>query len=159
TSGKLGDNLTAASIDPASVTKVVFTHGHPDHLWGVIDELDEPRFPNATYVIGAAEWDFWTDPRTPGTLPEAFQGMAHASARTLKRIEGKIERRRSGEAVAAGLTYIDTAGHTAGHMAVLVESGGERLMIVGDVLGHPAVSFARPEWRLGSDHDRDAGVA
>jgi glyoxylase-like metal-dependent hydrolase (beta-lactamase superfamily II) len=159
TAGKLGENLEAAGIDPGKVTRVVFTHAHPDHLWGVIDELDEPRFPNATYVIAAAEWDFWIDPGTVAKMPEAFQGIALASARTLKRLEDRIERRRDGETVAPGLTYVATAGHTPGHMAVLAEGGGERVLIGGDVLTHPAISFAKPDWRRGADLDHEQATA
>lgn len=158
TAGKLADNLEAASIQPEAITKVVFTHAHPDHLWGAIDELDELRFPKASYVIGSVEWDFWTNPQTASRMPDAFQGIALASARILKRLEGKIERRRAGEAVAPGLTYVETIGHTPGHMSVLAESNGQMLMIGGDVLTNPAVSFARPEWRVGSDFDRDQAV-
>jgi glyoxylase-like metal-dependent hydrolase (beta-lactamase superfamily II) len=159
TAGKLADNLEGAGIAPEHITKVVFTHGHPDHLWGAIDEFDEPRFPNASYVISAPEWDFWSNPQTPSRMPEAFQGMAAGSARILKRLDGKIERRRGGEAVAPGLSYVETFGHTPGHMSVLAESNGQHLLIGGDVLTNPAVSFARPDWRMGNDVDRDQGAA
>lgn len=159
TAGKLAENMEAAGIDPGAVTKVVFTHGHADHLWGALDDFDDSeRFPKASYVIAAAEWDFWTDPNTAANAPDWLKGMARGSARILKRIEGKIERRKSGDAVAPGLSYVNTAGHTPGHMAVLVESERERLLIAGDVLSNSAVSFAKPEWRMGSDYDRDRGV-
>ena len=85
TAGKLSDNLEAAGIDPKTITKVVFTHGHADHLWGAIDDFDDAeRFPNAKYVIAAAEWDFWTDPDTPARVPDWLRGMALGSARILK---------------------------------------------------------------------------
>jgi glyoxylase-like metal-dependent hydrolase (beta-lactamase superfamily II) len=85
--------------------------------------------------------------------------MAIGSARILKRLEGKIERRNAGDAVAPDLSYVATLGHTPGHMSVLLESGTERLLIGGDALTHVAVSFARPEWQLGTDFDRDQAVA
>jgi glyoxylase-like metal-dependent hydrolase (beta-lactamase superfamily II) len=160
TAGKLAENKETAGVAPSSVTKVVFTHCHADHLWGAIDDFDDSeRFPKATYVVAAAEWDFWTAADTAASVPDWLKGMALGSARVLKRLEGKIERRKAGDTVAPGLTYVDTAGHTPGHMAVMVENGLDRVLIVGDVLGNVAVSFARPQWRLGSDHDRDRGVA
>jgi glyoxylase-like metal-dependent hydrolase (beta-lactamase superfamily II) len=125
----------------------------------VIDEFDDFRFPNASYVIAAAEWDFWVDPNTPSAVPDWLKGMALGSARILKRLEGKIERRKAGDTVAPGLSYQATLGHTPGHMSVLLENGSERLLIGGDALTHAAVSFARPEWRLGTDFDRDQAVA
>jgi len=158
--GKLAENLEAAGVEPDKITKVVFTHAHADHLWGAIDDFDDSeRFPNASYVISAQEWDFWVDPGTPARVPDWLKGMALASARILKRLEGKLERRNAGEGVAAGLTFVDTAGHTPGHMSVMVESGGERLLIGADALSHPAASFARPDWRWGSDYDSDRAVA
>jgi glyoxylase-like metal-dependent hydrolase (beta-lactamase superfamily II) len=160
TAGKLQENLEAAGIAPESITKVVFTHCHADHLWGAIDDFgDGERFPNASYVISAAEWDFWTDPNTPSRIPDAFKGMALGSARILKTIEKKVERRKDGDTVAPGLTYVATPGHTPGHMSVLIENGGQRLMVGGDVLANVAISFARPEWPIGSDQDRARGIA
>jgi glyoxylase-like metal-dependent hydrolase (beta-lactamase superfamily II) len=159
TAGKLSENLEAAGINPEKISKVVFTHGHADHLWGTIDDFDDgERFPNASYVISAAEWDFWTSPDTVTKVPDWLKGMAIGSARILKLIENKIERRNNGDVVAPGLTYVATPGHTPGHMAVMVESGSERVLIGGDVFNNNAVSFAKPEWRVGSDFDRDQGV-
>jgi glyoxylase-like metal-dependent hydrolase (beta-lactamase superfamily II) len=99
TAGRLSQNLEAAGVDPETIAKVVFTHGHADHLWGALDDFeDAERFPNASYVVPAAEWDFWTDPDTPGRLPDWLKGMARGSARVLRKIEPKVERRRPGEA-------------------------------------------------------------
>src|SRR4051812_20246208 len=159
TAGKLAENMEAAGIDPASITKVVFTHCHADHLWGAIDDFDDSeRFPKASYVISAPEWDFWTNPATAETVPDWLKGMARGSGRILKRLEARIERRGAGDSLAPGLSYLPTPGHTPGHMSVMVESGSERLIVGGDVLSHPAVSFAQPGWRMGSDFDSDLAV-
>lgn len=156
TAGRLEQNLSAAGIDPAAVTKVAFTHAHPDHLWGAVDDFDaSPKFPNATHLVTAAEWDYWTHPDTVRQVPEAFQGMAAGSARILKALESSLERVHPGDAVAPGLTLVETPGHTPGHVSVHVESGTSRLLVGGDVLGHPVVSFARPGWRWGTDTDPD----
>jgi glyoxylase-like metal-dependent hydrolase (beta-lactamase superfamily II) len=160
TAGKLQENLEAAGIAPDAVTKVVFTHAHADHLWGVLDDFDDAlRFPNASYVISAPEWDFWSDPKTAETVPDWLKGMARGTARILKKIEDKVERRKAGDTVVPGLTYAATPGHTPGHMSVMIENGGQRLMIGGDVLSNNAISFARPDWRIGSDFDRDRAAA
>jgi glyoxylase-like metal-dependent hydrolase (beta-lactamase superfamily II) len=159
TAGKLQENLEAIGVTPESVTRIVFTHAHADHLWGVIDDLDDGlRFPNARYVMAAAEWDFWSDPGTPARLPDAFRGMATVTARVLKKIEDRTERLKAGDMVAAGLAYMATPGHTPGHMSVVIEDGGQRLVVGGDVLLNSAISFARPDWRIGSDFDRDRAI-
>lgn len=159
TAGKLSENLEAAGVDLKKVTKIVFTHGHADHLWGAIDDLDDAeRFPNARYVISAAEWDFWTHSDTPSRVPDWLRGMAIGSARILKQIEKKIERRNAGDTVAPGMVYVATPGHTPGHMAVGIADSGAQLLVGGDVFNNNAVSFAKPEWRVGSDFDSDLGV-
>lgn len=160
TAGKLVANLEAAGIAPAAVTKVILTHAHADHLWGAIDEFDNsPRYANAACVVAPAEWAYWTDRDTVGKLPEGLQGMAAGSARILKALEGRVERRRPAEAVLPGVTLVDTAGHTPGHVSILLESGGERLLVGGDVLTHPVVSFARPDWPWGTDSDAERAAA
>jgi glyoxylase-like metal-dependent hydrolase (beta-lactamase superfamily II) len=160
TAGKLSDNLEAAGIDASKITTVIFTHGHADHLWGAIDDFDDAeRFPNAKYVIAKAEWDFWTDPDTPARAPDWLRGMAIGSARILKKIENKIERRGAGDSVAPGMIFVGTPGHTPGHMAVCIENGGQQLIVGGDVFNNSAVSFEKPEWRVGADFDRDQGIA
>ncbi len=159
TAGKLQENLEAAGIAPEQITKVVFTHAHADHLWGAIDDFgDGDRFPNASYVIAAPEWDFWRDPQAAEKMPDWLKGMAIGTARVLSKIEGKTERRKAGDTVAPGLSYVASPGHTPGHMSVLVADGGQSLMIGGDVLTHTAISFAQPAWRIGSDFDRDRAV-
>ncbi len=159
TAGKLSENLEAAGIDLKAISKVVFTHGHADHLWGAMDDFDDAeRFPNASYVIAAKEWDFWTHPDTASQAPDWLKGMAIGSARVLRKLEKKIERRDHGDTIAPGMTYVATPGHTPGHMAVGIENGGEQILIGGDVLANNAISFAKPEWRIGSDFDRDQGV-
>jgi len=161
TLGKLPERLEEAGIARDKITKVVFTHAHADHLWGVIDDFDEANhFPNATYVIGLAEWDFWIAQETAERMPEALKGMAAGSRRRLKIIESRIDRRKAGDQLAPGVTYVDTAGHTPGHMSVLLDGGGDaRLLVGGDALNHSIISIERPAWRWGSDQDPDKAAA
>lgn len=155
TAGRLAEQLEGAGIEREAITKVVFTHGHADHLWGAIDDFDDTeRFPNATYVAPSDEWDFWTRPDVEAMLPDWLKGMAIGSNRTFKRLEPKLERRKPGEAVAPGLTYLATTGHTPGHASVLVASGREQALIGGDALSHPVIAFRQPDWAFGSDLDR-----
>ncbi|OZA00134.1 MAG: MBL fold metallo-hydrolase, partial [Rhodobacterales bacterium 17-64-5] len=64
TAGKLAEALAAADLTADDITHVLITHGHPDHIWGLLDEFDDPTFPNATHLIGQTEFDYWTDPNT-----------------------------------------------------------------------------------------------
>jgi glyoxylase-like metal-dependent hydrolase (beta-lactamase superfamily II) len=158
--GKLPENLEDAGIAPDSIGSVLFTHAHPDHLWGVWDEFEGgSRFAGASHIVSAIEWDYWTDKSTIEKTPEQMRGMAAGNARILKGLEKTIRRVRPGDTVAPGLTLVDTAGHTPGHLSVLVESGGRKLLIGGDALGHPRISFERPDWVWGADQDAEMAIA
>ena len=108
TAGKLMENLSAANVDPAAVTDVIFTHAHPDHLWGVIDDLDEVVFPNATFHIGANEWNYWRDPATVDKMPDERKSFAVGAQTRLAAIEDKIKQFKSGDEVLPGVEAVDT---------------------------------------------------
>src|SRR5262249_11011631 len=73
---KLIENMDAAGIDRGSITKVVLTHAHPDHLWGLLDDFDDTlQFPNATYILPTAEFEFWIAEDAASRLPEDRQNF------------------------------------------------------------------------------------
>ena len=161
TAGKLLDNMAAAGIKREAVTKVVYTHAHPDHLWGTLDDFDErPNFPNASYVLAAEEWNFWTAEDAAKRMPPERMNFAPGARRNLLRIKDKIKTIKPGEEIVPGLRAIDTSGHSAGHVSIEIASGREGLIVLGDALTHPVVSFAHPEWKpAGDHHDPDMAVA
>ena len=156
--GKLQDALAAIGVDPFDVTHVVFTHAHPDHLWGLLDDFDDPAFPNATYMIGKTEWDYWMDPKTVDTIGEGRTTFAVGAQRRLAMIEDNITTFADGEEILPGIAARATFGHTPGHMAIHVAQGSNNLMILGDCIGNHHVAFERPEWRSGTDQDGDLGA-
>lgn len=158
-SGKLAANLEAAGIPREAVKRVIFTHAHPDHLWGAIDEFDSDLFPNASYMMSETEWAFWTAPDVYSKLPEDRHAFAAGAQRIMKAIAEKTTRFRPGQEVASGILAVDTAGHTPGHVSFEVAGGGKSLMVLGDALTHAAISFRHPEWKAGADTDADAGAA
>lgn len=67
--GRISDSLALADVDASDVTKVVFTHGHPDHIGGTLLSDGSLRFPRAHYYAGASEWDFWNGDDVWSRLP------------------------------------------------------------------------------------------
>ena len=158
TAGKLWDNLKTAGIDKAEITKVVFTHGHPDHLWGAIDELDDLIMPDATFYVASAEWNFWTGDNATRGLPPERAGFVTGARRNYAAIKGKMKMVKGGDEIVPGLRIADTPGHTQGHVSLELV-GGDGLIIGGDALTHPLISFQHPEWKPLADHVPDQAVA
>ena len=157
TAGKLWDNLKAAGIDKAKITKVIFTHGHPDHLWGTVDELDDLAIPNAAFYVAAAEWDFWHGENAMRGLPAERAGFVTGARRNYAAIKDRVKMVKPGDDVVTGLKLIATPGHTQGHVSLEL-AGGDGLIVGGDALTHPLISFQHPEWKPVADHVPDQAV-
>ena len=157
-SGILLDSLAALDVSPEDVTDIVFTHAHPDHLWGLLDDFDDPLFAQANYMIGKSEWDYWMNPNTVDEIGDARVSFAVGARRRLELIEDSIAFFEDGQEILPGVAARATFGHTPGHMAIEVRDGSESVMILGDCIGNHHVAFAKPEWNSGSDQDEEAAA-
>jgi glyoxylase-like metal-dependent hydrolase (beta-lactamase superfamily II) len=157
--GNLLGELAAANIQPDDITHVVFTHGHPDHLWGALDDFDTPAFPKAAYHFPAAEWDDWFSADIYQRLPEDRHGFAAGAQRVLKAIEPVTKRFKPGDEPVPGVLSIASPGHTRGHCAFQVDADSGPTLIVGDAITHPVISFQRPDWAGGFDADAEQAGA
>ncbi len=157
--GFLIDSLDAAGLYPEDITHVVFTHAHPDHLWGILDDFDDVAFPESKLLMGRVERDYWLDPNTIDTIGQERQSFVAGALRRLELIADRIEVFDDGAVPLPGINAWMTPGHTPGHMAFEVRSGSNSALIVGDALGNHHVSFAHPEWEVGSDQDQAQGAA
>ncbi|AVO37147.1 MBL fold metallo-hydrolase [Pukyongiella litopenaei] len=156
--GRLETALEAAGLGPGDITHVVFTHGHPDHLWGVLDDFDDLLFANADYLFGQVEWDYWRDPATVDRIGASRVAFAVGAPRRMDAIAERCSFFTDGQEILPGVMAHAAFGHTPGHMAFEIRSGGEALMVVGDAIGNGHVAFEQPDWPSGSDQDADRGA-
>lgn len=156
--GRLAEAMEAIGLAPDEVTHVLFTHAHPDHLWGLLDEFDEPVFANAEYMIGQAEFDYWTDPGTVETIGADRQSFAVGAARRLGVIADGVRLLADGEEPLPGIVARLTPGHTPGHMAFEI-AAATPVMVLGDCIANHHVAFERPDWPSGSDQDTALAAA
>ena len=140
--GNLLAALAALDIQPEEIDIVVNTHLHADHCgWNTRAQGERlgPTFPRARYLIQRGEWEAATHPneRTRATyLAENLLPLEEAGQ--LELIEGEL-------AVTPEITVISTRGHTEDHASVVLMSGGETAIYIGDLVQH-SVQLERTAW-------------
>jgi glyoxylase-like metal-dependent hydrolase (beta-lactamase superfamily II) len=160
TLGKLMANLKAAGYQPEQVDEIYITHMHPDHVGG-LGELNKPAFPNAVVRADKRDADFWLSKTNLEKAPEAnksfFLGAqnalaAYASAGKFQTFEGSTE-------LAPGVRASSSYGHTPGHTTYIVESKGQKMVLMGDLVHSAEVQFDDPSVTIDFDTDAKAALA
>ncbi len=156
--GRLASRLEAAGIDPASLTDVVLTHLHVDHVGGLLADGLRGRLGRDVPIhLAAAEARFWASPdfsqNSFGGFPDVLQS---AEERFVDMYRSQLRPFEAEYEVAPGVVARCTGGHTAGHSVVRMASGGDRLTFLGDAVfpNH----FDHPEWHNAFDHDPEEAV-
>ncbi|PDT31389.1 MBL fold metallo-hydrolase [Rhizobium sp. L9] len=153
--GRLAEGLKAAAYLADDVTVVALTHLHGDHIGGLTENA-AAAFKNARYVIGQAEYDFWSNKSREGTPAEGGHKAVLANVTPLVEKATFI---KDGDSVAPGMTAMLAAGHSPGHMVFHVESEGKRLVLTGDTANHYILSLLRPDWEVRFDMDKAQAAA
>ncbi|MEO1603285.1 MAG: MBL fold metallo-hydrolase [Pseudomonadota bacterium] len=154
TPGKLMSSLAAAGIEPASITAIVCTHGHCDHVWGIMSDAGERIFPNAEIWISEADFDFWTDEaKLSATDPAWMPAFVEGARRNLMPNQDRMRFFKDGEEFLPGLQALFAPGHTVGHTAFIVTSGSDTLAVIGDLTHHHVILLETPLTQFAFDTD------
>jgi glyoxylase-like metal-dependent hydrolase (beta-lactamase superfamily II) len=157
--GRLLQNLQAEGIAPGDIDTVILTHGHPDHIGGNTVSEGGPAFPNARFVMWKDEWDFWTSEEAEVKLDEHAKELLLMFARkNLPPIQDSLDLIDHEREILPGIQAIAAPGHTPGHMALAISSGGEQLLCISDAVLHP-IHVEQPEWCAAVDFAPDQVVA
>jgi glyoxylase-like metal-dependent hydrolase (beta-lactamase superfamily II) len=136
--GTLIASLGEVKVLPKTVTDILITHSHGDHIGGLVDANDHLAFPKATIRMTSAEWA-WMQKNGPA---EVVTAVSH-HVRTFE----------AGAQVVPGITAVALDGHTPGHVGYEIASGDAHLLDVGDMVHSSIVSLQKPQWTLQFDSD------
>jgi glyoxylase-like metal-dependent hydrolase (beta-lactamase superfamily II) len=153
--GRTLQNLAAAGVDPKTIDMVIMSHLHPDHTNGIRAADGSMAFPNAEILVPAKDWEFWMSDENAAKAPsnEMMKGYFANVKKIYTGIESKVTKFDWDKEVAPGITSIAAPGHTPGHTAFAVSSGGSKVLIQSDVTNIPELFLRNPDWHVAYDFD------
>ena len=149
--GKLLELLDQENINRTSITHVIISHFHPDHIGGIFNSAKELNFPDAQYHMHQDEWDFWHSSKSDNQ-PPLFRYMIEKNITGLTKYNLHLFK-GDNTVLLPGITAIKADGHTPGHVALAIHSQQERLLYVADTFPHP-LHIERPDWETNYDRDQ-----
>lgn len=154
--GRLVPTLGLLGVAPEDITDVIITHFHPDHIAGLGDGT-ALTFPNAMVHMSQGEYDFLQSGPTGNEQLDGLIGLANGllapavAADQLSFYDGETE-------LIPGIMALPTPGHTPGHYAVMLNSGGKSLLNTIDTGVHWLLSLQHPEYYMSFDAIPDLAV-
>lgn len=153
TLGGLTANLKAAGFEPTDIDTVLFTHFHPDHVGALLGADGSKAFENATLICSETEWGFAHSDEVRSAAPEEFRGMIDMVRSFVAPYADGREMFAGEKELFTGINSVPLPGHTPGHTGYAIHSGGESLLIWGDIIHASTLQFAYPDWGVAFDTD------
>tara|TARA_B100001248_G_scaffold62124_2_gene42905 strand:- start:1 stop:882 length:882 start_codon:yes stop_codon:yes gene_type:complete len=150
------ERLEEAGYPPGRIDIVLCTHLHVDHVgWNtmLVGGKWVPTFPNARYLIGRKEWEYWER-----NEDESVYGSVLADSVKPIFEEDLVDLVEMDEKICVGVELEPSPGHTPGHVSVKIESSSNKALITGDFMHHP-VQMTRTDWCSSADTDPIKGRA
>jgi glyoxylase-like metal-dependent hydrolase (beta-lactamase superfamily II) len=156
---RLDTNLRRAGFTPESIDLVVISHGHLDHIGGLVTKWGALAFPKAQFVFVDTEWNYWTGSRyesevNSSPMPDPFKkGTIRVARENLPPVADRSRFVKQGGEITSGVHYVAAPGHSPSHATILFSSGKEQFMHMGDIAHNPVTSLQHPDWTPIFDYD------
>jgi glyoxylase-like metal-dependent hydrolase (beta-lactamase superfamily II) len=152
-------NLRRAGITPESIDLVVMSHGHLDHIGGLMTKSGALAFPKAQLGFVDTEWNYWTGSRyesevNNSSMPDPFKkGTISAARENLPAVADRSRFVKQGGEITSGVDYIAAPGHSPSHASILLTSGKEQFVYMGDIAHNPVTSLQHTNWTPVFDYE------
>jgi glyoxylase-like metal-dependent hydrolase (beta-lactamase superfamily II) len=154
--GRLENTLAASGIRSDDIDAIILTHGHIDHLSGIMSDEGKRLFPNAQIIMSKIEHDFWTDEAKTSSTG-VMKLLVDSARKNLLPNKDRLVFVEDGKDAIKGVSAVTTRGHTPGHTSYLLSSAGQNFLYTGDSVTNTAISFNHPDWAF--NFDADPGMA
>jgi glyoxylase-like metal-dependent hydrolase (beta-lactamase superfamily II) len=160
---QLVSSLQRAGFQPDSIDIVVLSHGHLDHIGGLVTKAAALTYPKATFVFVDAEWNYWTGSQYEGDLqrspmPDVFKKASLlAGKEILAPIASKCRFVKQDGEIVTGVRYVAAPGHTPSHAMIHISSGNDEFLCFADLVHHP-IGMQHPDWMPTFDYDPTLAV-
>jgi glyoxylase-like metal-dependent hydrolase (beta-lactamase superfamily II) len=161
---ELFSNLKSLGAEPGRIDTVLLTHMHGDHIGGLLLG-GKAAFPKASLYLARQERDYWADEEIMRTFPEDRRGGFKNAQKVLEVYGGAVrtfdpsDLSSGGVPLLPGIKAVAAFGHTPGHTLYMVESGGAKLLIWGDLTHAMSIQMPLPEVTMTYDVDPETAAA